>query len=105
MIKRIMLVILLAVGCYGPKFDGDTVAKTAGVEIWGSNGIGYVVNKNPFPVRIKMVHQFHGETAVQLKYFEPEYSYNTYNMLVNQSAFYVIDTNGVEIGFVIIQKE
>lgn len=106
-IKWVLLAILLATGCIkrSDRFDGNALSQAAGVDVWGSTGVGEVYNTNPFPVRIKFVYQYRGESTIWLKYFEPGEHHAIEYMAPNYYAFYVIDTNGVEIGFIDIKEE
>jgi hypothetical protein len=96
--------IFLSCCCGGNSSDYQYVVnQDAGVMVRGYCCDGYIQNLNDFPVIIKQVWQFRGETTQWIRKFNPGFRKNQY--ISHQHGFYITDMDGKEIGFINPQKE
>lgn len=73
------------------------------VDKWEAAGVviyrdGWMENTNDFPVRIKQVWRFHGETAMKFRVLQPKQRVG--QSIHHQYGFYILTMDGVEIGFI-----
>jgi len=88
--------ILLWAGCdVGYK---DVTICNAGITVHGYCKKGWIRNDNDFPVRIKQVWIFKGETTQWIKIFQPGEIYHQY--ISHQHGWHVYTIDGVEIGWI-----
>src|SRR3989344_696157 len=71
---------------------------SAGVIIHGYTSPGWIQNTNSFPVRIKQVWIFRGETTDWLDVFQPGEKRPQY--ISHQHGFHIYSLEGAEIGWI-----
>lgn len=76
---------------------GPAEVSSAGVVLYGWASDGWIKNTKDFPVRIKQVWIFRGETTEWIEVFEP--GQIRHQFISHQHGFHIYNTNGVEIGW------
>jgi|GEM_PF-5670042 len=71
---------------------------SAGVIVHGFCSPGWIKNVNPFPVRVKQVWIFQGETTKWVEVLQPNEEIPLY--VSHQHGFHVYSLDGVEIGWI-----
>lgn len=94
---------LLLAGCdFRPAYKRpenlNSESESAGVVIHGYTSPGWIQNTNPFPVRIKQVWIFRGETTQWIDVFQSGDKQPQY--ISHQHGFYIYSLDGVEIGWI-----
>jgi len=104
-VSYLLLLIVLLSGCNtmrNSKENRKVESASNGVVVRGYCADGWVQNNNKFPVRIKCIWQFKGETTKWIKVLQPGDYFEQY--MSHQHAFYIYTLKGTELGFILVDK-
>lgn len=73
-------------------------SSSGGIVVHGYCVDGWIKNTNDFPVRVKNVWQFRGETTKWIHTFQPGEIKRQY--ISHQHGFYILTLDGIEIGWI-----
>lgn len=80
-----------------PKIE-TSETKNSGVIVHGWESDGWIENTNDFPVRIKEVWIYRGETTVWINIFLPNQKIEQF--ISQQHGFHIYTLDGIEIGWI-----